>query len=183
MSNNTLIPEPSLNDWKTYNLSFIENKENEYTRIYHIKSLYIKIQTCEKACYSCWDGYESCTNCAENTNYSILIDREEECFPPDYYVDGYIYDSSSNIFVKCFNSCELCSNTSESITDQKCQSCIKGYLYSYKYPGNCYSYSDLEITDEKEVDNITFNFTLANCSKYKIASTGECIEECPETSP
>ena len=172
MSNNTLIPEPSLNDWKTYNLSFIENKENEYTRIYHIKSLYIKIQTCEKACYSCWDGYESCTNCAENTNYSILIDREEECFPPDYYVDGYIYDSSSNIFVKCFNSCELCSNTSESITDQKCQSCIKGYLYSYKYPGNCYSYSDLEITDEKEVDNITFNFTLANCSKYKIASTG-----------
>ena len=183
ITNNIIFPEPSLSDWKTYYLSFIENLENYYTKIYHIESLTVKVQTCENGCYSCWDGYESCTNCTENANYASLYDKEEECFPPDYFVDEYVYDPISNKFLKCFNSCELCSNTSESITDQKCQSCLKGYLYSYKYPGNCYSYPDLEITDEKELDNLTFNFTLANCSKYKIASTGECIEECPLTSP
>ena len=39
MINNILTPEPSLNEWKTYFLSFIDHKENEYTKIYHLGSL------------------------------------------------------------------------------------------------------------------------------------------------
>ena len=183
LSNNIFFPEPSLNDWKTYYLSFIENIENKYTRIYHIDSLTIEIQTCESACYSCWDDYEICTNCT-NEAYAILIDKEEECYPSDYFVEKYVYDSTTNKFLKCFQSCEFCSQASESISDQKCISCLKGYLYSYKYLGNCYTYPNLELTDEKElINNSGVNFTSASCSKYKIASTGECIEECPLTSP
>ena len=182
MSDNILIPEPSLNDWKTYYLSFVDHSDNEYTRIYHLKSLTVKIQTCKDGCSSCWDGYNLCTDCSD-ASYAALIDRDGECFPPTYLVDGYIYDSNSNQFLKCFAGCEFCSEVSTSSTDQKCTSCLSGYLYSYTHPGNCYLYTDLELTDEKEVDESEGLFISSSCSKYKISSTGECVNECPLTTP
>ena len=184
ISNNLLIPEPSLNDWRTYYFSFIENIENEYTRIYHLKSFTINLHTCENNCYSCWDGYDTCTDCTRG-DYAILIDRSGECFPRDYLVDNYIYDSSSNKFLNCYESCEFCSeaSTSSSSTDHKCTSCLPGYLYSYTNFGNCYLYTDLDISDEKEFDTNTGIFISSTCSNYKIHSTGECINECPSTSP
>ena len=182
MSNNILIPEPSLNDWKTYYLSFIDNVENEYTRIYHIKSLNIKIKTCKENCYSCWDGYESCTDCSDS-QYAILIDRTNECFPPSYIVDGYIYDSLTNKFLKCFESCEFCSEASENSSEQKCTSCLLGYLYSYSYLGNCYLYTGLTIIESKEVDPENDIYMSSSCNKFKISSTGECVNECPTSSP
>ena len=184
MTNNIFIPEPSLNDWRIYYFSFIENIENEYTRIYHLKSFTINLHTCENNCYSCWDGYNTCTDCTR-ADYAILIDRSGECFPKDYLVDNYIYDSSSNKFLNCYESCEFCSeaSTSSSSTDHKCTSCLPGYLYSYTNFGNCYLYTDLDISDEKEFDTNTGIFISSTCSNYKIHSTGECINECPSTSP
>ena len=41
----------------------------------------------------------------------------------------------------------------------------------------------MEISEEKEVDQLGINFTSSICNKYKITSTGECIEECPKSSP
>jgi hypothetical protein len=159
----------------------MDHADNEYTRIYHPKSLYVKIQTCN-GCSSCWDGYDVCTDCTD-ASYAALIDRNGECFPPTYLVDGYIYDSDSNKFLKCYTGCEFCSEVSTSSTDQKCTSCISGYLFSYTHPGNCYLYTDLEITDEKEVDETEGIFLSSSCSKYKISTTGECVNECPLTNP
>ena len=95
ISNNLLIPEPSLNDWKTYYLSFIEHKENEYTRIYHIDNINIKIETCEKECLNCWEGYDTCTDC-EGEKYAKINDDEQWCYPSSFPVEYYIYDNKRN---------------------------------------------------------------------------------------
>ena len=114
MSDNNLIPELSLNDWKTYFLSFVDHVDNKYTRIYHLTSFKIEVQTCKKTCGSCWDNFDTCTDCENNENYAPLIDRSDECFPPSYLVDCYIYDSNSNKFLNCYESCEFCSAVSTS---------------------------------------------------------------------
>ena len=182
MSNNVLIPEPSLNLWKTYFLSFIDHKENEYTRIFHLETLTVVIHTCERNCYSCWDGFNTCTDCT-NSDYAYAEDSPDGCFLKTYPVEGLIYNSSHNMFLLCYSSCKFCTDASSDATDQKCSSCSSGYLYSYTNLGNCYRYTGLKITSDKEVDLNQELFISSTCSNYKIASTGECVDACPLTTP
>ena len=98
MENNILIPEPNLNGKKIYNLSFIDHIENAYTRIYHLYSVLITVQTCEQTCYSCWEEFSKCTDCT-NENYAILEDDSRKCYPKDHLVKGYIYDSKKKNFL------------------------------------------------------------------------------------
>ena len=161
MENNILIPEPSLNGKKIYNLSFINHIENAYTRIYHLYSVLITVQTCKQTCYSCWEEFSKCTDCT-NENCAILEDDSKKCYPKDHLVKGYIYDSKKKKFLKCYSSCEFCSEVSSSSSDQKCTSCPSNYLYSYMALGNCYKYTGLEISEDKMVgtdnnDNEIFN--------------------------
>ena len=183
ITNNLLIPEPSLNDWKTYYLSFIDHIENEYTRIYHIYNLYVKIQTCDEECLTCWDNYLTCTNCTVKPEYAKLIDYEKMCYPPSYKIPYYIYDNETNEFLYCYESCLYCSKSENlsSENEHNCAKCIYGYLYSYEYPGNCYEYPNLSNTEEKRISDEIF--ISAVCSNFKIASTGECVEQCPLESP
>ena len=182
MTNNIFNPDPSLNDWATYKFSFIDNVENQYTRIYHLDGVSVSIQTCQLNCFSCWESYFECTVCTDQ-NYAQLSDKEGECFPPTYIVENYIYDSNENVFKKCYKNCEFCSESSGTDDDQKCITCYSGLLYSYEDLGNCYPYEGLEITQEKKVSTSYYGFESARCSKYKIASTGECINSCPTSSP
>ena len=180
ISDNILKPDPSLNTKETYTFSFIDNVENEYTRVYNLSSVVIKIKTCETGCNSCWYGYYNCTDCSD-PSYALLEDRPGECFPSTYIVDNYIYDNETNKFLKCYKSCEFCSVSHGTINSQKCISCFPDYIYSYEYLGNCYEYPNLEITEDKVVSSN--NFIFSTCSNYKIAATGECVDECPLTSP
>ena len=163
---------------------FCGHKKNDYTRIYHLDSLTVVIHTCEQTCFSCWEGYDKCTDC-NNSSYAGLVDDPAECYPPTYPVEGYIYDNLESSFLYCYDSCKFCTvnSYSTSVSDQKCSSCLSGYLYSYVHPGNCYYYADLEISTDKEVDSERNIFISSMCSNYKIASTGECIDACPENTP
>ena len=177
-----MIPEPSLNDYKIYYFSFIEHVENKYTRIYYLKSMCFEINTCSTYCLSCYESHDTCTDC-DGQEYAKLIDSEDECYPPSYEVKYYIYDNESNLFVNCYESCRYCTKSNDSSSDDNhnCVRCSSGYLYSYVFPGNCYKYPNLGITDEKEVSGRIF--ISAKCSNYKIASTGECVDQCPSISP
>ena len=179
-TNNIFNPEPSLNYKEIYTFSFIDDVENKYTRIYYLSSMTIRIQTCETGCNSCWYGYYNCTDC-NTPGYAILEDRPGECFPSTYIVENYIYDNTSNKFLKCHELCEFCSENAGTDDSQKCISCFPSYIYSYVNLGNCYEYPNLEITEDKMVSSN--KFISATCSKYKIAATGECVDECPSTSP
>ena len=182
VTNNKFIPTPSLHDWKVYYFSLMENIENQYTRIYHIDNLNTVIETCSDTCTSCFERYNTCTDCSQQ-KFAKLIDDASKCFPPSYKVKQYIYDSESNKFLKCYDSCEYCSESINSSSDNKhnCARCLPGYLNSYVNPGNCYEYPSLGISDEKRIDNGIF--ISADCPNYKIASTGECVDRCPISTP
>ena len=185
MSENVLIPLASLNNWKNYSLSFVDHVENEYTRFYHLRYFNINIETCENGCLTCWEGYNYCTNCSLEY-YAELSDHPGECYDPTDLIQKYIINEASNIFEPCFNSCEYCSisslSSSTSATQHNCIKCLYDYLPSFNYPGNCYLYPNLQETEEKEVIN-GINFISSTCANYKIATTGECIAQCPSTSP
>ena len=182
MDNNILIPEKSFKTWYKYNLSFIEHIENDYTRIYYLYDVNIIVKTCySQDCISCWDNYNQCDDCI-NGNYALLIDNENKCYPNDKLLKGYIYNEGTHKFNKCYHSCDFCSDSSEDNTNHKCIYCADGYLLSYAHPGNCYKLNDLQIGEEKIV-NDNENFISSSCSGNKIMSTGECIEECPISTP
>ena len=183
IKDNLLIPEKSFNTNYRYYLSFIEHQEGEYTRIYYLDGVKINVNTCySNSCISCWKDFYKCDNC-NGEEYALLIDKRNMCYHKDKIIKGYIYNSSTKIFEKCYSSCEFCSASSTDNTEQNCESCIDGYLYSYSHPGNCYNLNDSDMQADKSVDITNNQFISNSCSNNKIYSTGECIDSCPQTSP
>jgi len=181
MNNNIFIPEKSMKTWYRYNFSFIEHAENNYTRIYYLTYVSIVVSTCKSfSCTSCWNDYNQCDTCTNNNNYGLLVDDNTKCYPKNLLVKGYIYKQSSRKFEKCYLSCEFCSDSSTDSSNHECESCTEGYLFSYEKPGNCYAINNLQIEDEKKVNN--GNFISSSCNNNKILSNGECIDICPETN-
>ena len=181
MNNNIFIPEKSVKTWYRYNFSFIDHKENDYTRMYYIHYISIIIKTCNSfSCTSCYDNSNQCdTNCL-STLYALTEDNKE-CYPKNLLIKGYVYDKDSNKFKKCFRSCDFCLKSSTDNSEHFCESCAEGYLYSYEYPGNCYKINDLEINEEKSVDIINEEFIANSCSLKQSLSNGECISNCPNS--
>ena len=182
VNNNIFVSEKSFNTWYKYNLSFIEHVENKYTRIYYLEDVNIIINTCySQNCTSCWENYNKCDN-YENGNYALLIDNQTKGYKNDKFILGYYYNETTKYFENCYHSCSFCNSGNQNT--HNCLSCKEGYLFSYSKPGNCYKINDLEISEEKSInieDNETFIKT--SCSNNKIISNGECIENCPLTSP
>ena len=182
MENNVLIPRKTFHTNYKYYLSLIEHIENVYTRIYSLYSIIINVKTCDSdLCISCWENYFSCDDCT-NGDYALLKDHTDMCYKKDKIIKGYKYVLSSNFFEKCYSSCEFCSQPSIDINSQHCESCQEGYLFSYSKPGNCYI-NNLGIEAEKIVDNTNHKFISTSCSNNIIDSTGECIDQCPNSSP
>ena len=171
INNNKIFINKTLNLWYDYYLSFVEHVENNYTRIYNINGyIYFRLRTCyETRCGSCRTNYSICDDCIYE-NYALIKNGNRTCYPNDKYIKGYIYNNKTNLFEKCYSSCDFCSSLSSKSADHKCLSCANGYLTSYQNLGNCYKSDDS-------------NFITSSCSKYIINSTNECIDECPTTSP
>ena len=147
----------------------------------------ISIRTCAFQCGSCNNDYFSCASCRD-TAFSILPDSQDSnCYPINQTIKGYIYNSTTEKFEKCYKSCDFCTlNKEESSSSQhNCKICAEGFSPSYNHMGNCYEIDEYE--KDKEIFSITDNsFTLTSCDlssqKFKIASTGECISICPNSS-
>ena len=182
MDDNILIPEKSFKTWYLYNLSFVEHIKNKYTRIYYLKDVYIIINTCNSFdCISCWNDSNICDVCTIENSLALLSNDSNKCYPINHLVKGYKYNEQKNLFEKCYPSCEFCFASSSNKSDHKCESCAEGYLFSYKYKGNCYKINNLNMNEVKTVSNInSINFIeSSSCPLYKIYSTGECVDECP----
>ena len=186
MNNNIFIPEKNYNIFK-YDLAFIDHIENNYTRIYYLKNVNIFINACKaQDCISCWENINQCDE-YPSENYALLKDNNRTAYPINKVLKGYLYNENSNLFEKCYPSCNFCYEISTDKTAHKCQSCANGYLHSYSIPGNCYKINNLQLNEEKIV-NIDDNddnesFILTSCLSNKIYSTGECIEICPNSTP
>ena len=171
ISDNRIFVNKTRNLWYDYYLTFIEHVENNYTRIYNISNfINFRLRTCSPTrCGSCRNNYSICDDCIYE-NYALIKNGNRTCYPKDKNIKSYIFNNKSNLFEKCYSSCDFCSSLSTNNSDHKCLSCSNGYLTSYKNLGNCYISSDT-------------NFITSSCSKYIINSTNECIDECPTTSP
>ena len=80
-------------------------------------------------------------------------------------LQGYLYNSNTKLFEKCYETCNFCSKTAEesSPSEHNCESCIEGYAPSYQYLGNCYQMNENEISLDKKVNIVTdTSFTLAD---------------------
>jgi len=171
MNNNNVFIYKSFNDWYDYHLSFIENIENDFTRIFYIKEkdIVFNLRTCyPKQCESCRSNYEICDDC-KYENYSLVNGTNGTCYENGKLHKGYIYNENTHYFEKCYSSCDFCSSSSFSNSEHKCLSCANGYLPSYNNLGNCYSNDDTD-------------FIASSCLKYKVNSTDECVEECPTSN-
>ena len=74
-----------------------------------------------------------------NENEALLEDSTDNvCYPKDQIIKKYKYNENTNIFEKCYLSCDFRSETSGNENDHKCEKCAEGYLPSNQYPGNCY---------------------------------------------
>jgi len=168
MNDNKVFINKSYNDWYNYHLSFIEHIDNNYTRIFYIDNIDINFQlrTCyPDQCESCRIDYSTCDDC-KYENFSLIKGTNKTCYEIDKLIKGYLYNKETNLFEKCYSSCDFCSSISEESSEHKCLSCANGYLPSYNILGNCYMNNDP-------------NFITSSCSKYKVNSTGECVEKCP----
>ena len=82
----------------------------------------------------------------------------------------------------CSKQKDLSSNL-----NHNCLTCNDGYLKSYKYMNNCYSIDDLYKQSETKIivnNQIDERYSIVDycLNKYIIASTGECVSECPTTT-
>ena len=182
INNNKFVPELSLNTWYKYTLTFLLYEQNNFLIMYTPTSykVFFTVKTCAYSCGSCYVDFNTCSNC-KNDDYALLNDN---CYPITQIMKGYVYQSSTKMFVKCYSSCDFCSDISSDSTDHKCESCAEGYLPSYNNLGNCYKINGLQINEEKTVLNqYDDSFSSITCSNYKIFSTGECVDECPSSTP
>ena len=176
-----LTLESSMNNWYEYNFALIENDIN-FTRIFFLSNIKLYIRTCTYQCGSCQYDYYKCDSCRDQ-NFAILKDSDDNnCYPKTIIIKNYLYNPNTNIFEKCYNSCQFCSKSGNqsSSFEHNCESCIEEYLPSYQFLGNCYRTNKNEIYLDKTLNNITdINFTLNECQNFKINTTGECIDDCP----
>ena len=186
---NTLTTVQTENYWYTYGFAFID-KDTDYLRIFNLTNINITIETCAFQCSSCISDFSICDNC-RNANYAKLKEKENDnnCYPINQLFEGYVYDSSTLFFEKCYKSCKFCEEkvTEDPSTSHKCKVCADGYYPSYQYPGNCYKINSGDLTSEKYVEvESNDDFSIVNsCSEigknYKIDSTGECVDSCPSS--
>ena len=171
IENNKIINAQSLNYWFVYTFVLKDFVENSYIKLYHLPYVNLTIRTCPFQCGSCMEDYLKCDECRNSNYINLKLDNEvnENCYSSNQLIKGYVYDSNSQTFLKCYPSCEFCSAFSEDETDHKCESCAENYYPSYQNLGNCYKLNDS-------------NFRTESCSISKILSTGECINTCPKTS-
>ena len=180
------------NTWINYTFGFIEEVENKFLAIFFLHNATVIIQTCDLQCINCPEDYNKCGLC-RISNYSILngAENDNNCYPINQLFEGYIYNSTTNYFEKCYHSCKFCTlmGSKSSSSKHNCKVCSKGYYPSYNHLGNCYKINNNEINSNKYIKQITDeSFTSINsCSDInktlKINSTGECTEICPNTTP
>ena len=120
--------------------------------------------------------------CDEN-EAKLRYPNDHKCYSITQLIKGYKYEIETNYFERCYTTCSFCSENSTDSSNHKCESCADDYLPSYKYTKNCYNKNGLEESADKIVENQNdTNFVTTTCSSYKIESTGECVETCPETT-
>ena len=179
------------NDWMTFYFCFFGgNLEEDVIFYFTIPACLLHIRPCAFKCGSCSIDYNICDQGTCKTNFSMMRNSSDtDCYPNDQNMPNYIYNKTTKYYEQCYSSCKFCSKQKDlsSNINHNCLTCNEGYLKSYEYMGNCYSIDGLYNKSEAKiiVNNQTDEqYTIVDycLNKYIIASTGECVSECPTTT-
>jgi hypothetical protein len=96
---------------------------------YYFDSQALIFKHCYSGCLTCTGAgtatQHNCSKCL--SGFSSLIDDSTTCLPNDGTVEGFYYNSSSNKFEKCYNSCFECSAAGDSAVNN-CTRCKDGFF-------------------------------------------------------
>lgn len=127
---------------------------------------------CYDTCDTCSKDYlvdaHNCDLCLPNF-YKIEGDLNNNCY--DTRPDGYYFDSSSNLFKKCYDTCSSCL-TRGTADNNQCITCKKNNYMFEEIEGKC------DKTDTSPNGNYYLNdFELGNIQWKKCyKSCGSCLE-------
>ena len=170
--NNDNIKKLSNNDILKENYNFIQNTSLIKTNSFYSIDYQIIINEAD---------YETFNN---SSSERIVISSEED--QKDYYHQNIFYGKAITIkFKLCYDYCSTCKKLGLNLKDQKCETCLKKYNYSYyNDSSNCIEegYFIDKINNKKEKCNYT------NSKYYNDLDTGRkiCfnkIYDCPPSYP
>ncbi len=180
INNNNIIYNISL---AIENITFIgKNTGSSYLKYRGISQSFQNTKECEIIFNICYKGCKkcigleknSCTECSKDYYY-----KEEEkynltfeCFTGE--IDEYVLIDNS--YIKCYENCIKCQNSSKDSSDQKCLKCKDNFNYLL------YNLEKTYINCVEECPNIyaTINQTCKNCKDlnlYHIKGEKNCISE------
>ena len=88
---------------------------------------------CDISCKTC-DSGDSCLIC--NNDYYLFEDAPYECVLSSLTIDGYYKDDNSKMFKWCYYLCKSCGVLG-TISENKCNECIYGYVKDSLIQSNC----------------------------------------------
>jgi hypothetical protein len=134
----------STNHLCTTCISGFSHSEDKTTQCYsnadHLSGYYFSINTFKK----CYSSCDSCSQTGDSTNhlcstclagYTNLEDDNTKCFSTGGTVSGYYL--FNNIFKKCYDSCESCTQTGNS-TNHLCSTCRTNNFILEDKPTQCF---------------------------------------------
>ena len=169
-----IIYESLIQTFTNYSL-FYEGTESN--RVYFLSNSDFFSKSCSSVNNQCSADFYKCDNCNS-------ISQNNKCFSVENTFEGYLHDSNGR--EKCYKTCQFCAKSEafSSSSEHNCESCIEGYMPSYKFLGNCYKIPQNYINSLINVNSYDDEaFTqVEDCPKYSINSTKECVNECPSTN-
>ena len=154
-------------------------KETASNLAYFLSNSDFFLKSCSSENNECSADFYKCDNCNS-------ISQNNKCFSVEDTFEGYLYYSNGR--ENCYKTCQFCTKSEalSSSSEHNCESCIEGYLPSYRFLGNCYKNpkNDIYSLMSLNLNNINDEaFTqVESCPKYIINSTLECVDECPNTN-
>jgi hypothetical protein len=127
------------------------------------------INLCGSSCATCnaipTNTAMGCLTCAPN-NY--FLENTTNCYASTAVVPGYIFQTT--IFKACYKTCKTCSAIGTSDLDQRCQTCLDGYVTLIDNNTLCYKITDKP--DKLFYDNTINKFNYCYLSCLSCSTTG-----------
>lgn len=142
----------------------------------------ITILICYKSCLSCSEKGDSldhhCNQCDNDNGYYPLNDVASNCYDNLTKPSNYYFDSKSNSFKKCYDTCESCSQAGDT-EHHNCDNCDthSGYYSIEGENGMCVS-GTMNLSGYVLYNNqfVKCYESCKECSKPLIGTNENCIE-------
>ena len=190
--NQTLVVNPRENDWVYFDFYYKEETNPIFPASFISENFRVLVKTCSFKCDSCNTTFDNCSYLHCKEKFGLLQNGSDtECYSNEQIFPNYIFNSNNNKYELCYPTCKFCTdNEYNSNNDQQnCRVCNEGYLRSYTFLKNCYEIEDSQRNSEycKIVNQSNEKYEVIdsceNINKYKIQNTGECVDECPISTP